>query len=129
MPSRCLAIVLWIAVINVALSPTGAALAGSDDIFTGKAVYYSLNYSGRVASGGQYDPAKFTAAHKTLPFGTRLLVTDLKTSRSVTVIVNDRGPFNRGCVIDLSFAAARALKMISRGIITVKVVRAAVADE
>ena len=87
--------------------------------FTGIAAYYDTNYKGRTASGERYDPNKFTAAHKTLPFGTRLRVTDSKTRRSVVVVVNDRGPFNKGRVIDLSLAAAKTLRMTGRGLIRV----------
>ncbi len=84
--------------------------------FTGTAVYYSIDYRGRTASGAHYDPTKFTAAHRTLPFGTHVRVTDLKTRRSVVVVVNDRGPFNKGRMIDLSLAAAKELRMINRGV-------------
>ncbi len=84
--------------------------------FSGVAAYYSKGYSGRVASGGRYDPSKFTAAHKTLPFGTRVRVTDRKTNRSVVVTITDRGPFNKGRVIDLSLAAAKELHMMGRGL-------------
>ena len=72
---------------------------------------------------GRRRPASVTirknspAAHRTLPFGTRLRVTDPKTHRSVVVIVNDRGPFTKGRVIDLSLAAAKALRMTGRGLI------------
>ena len=61
-----------------------------------------------------------TAAHKTLPFGTRVRITDPKTGRSVTVLINDRGPFGKHRVLDVSPSAARALGMISRGVIYVK---------
>jgi rare lipoprotein A len=61
-----------------------------------------------------------TAANKTLPFGTRVRVTDPKTGRSVVVTINDRGPFNRGRVLDLCTRAARALGMIDRGVIYVR---------
>jgi rare lipoprotein A (peptidoglycan hydrolase) len=87
--------------------------------FTGIAAFYDTNYKGRTASGERYDPNKFTAAHRTLPFGTRLRVTDPKTRRSVVVVVNDRGPFNKGRVIDLSLAAAKTLRMTGRGLIKV----------
>ena len=60
-----------------------------------------------------------TAAHRTLPFGTRLRVTDPKTGRSVTVLINDRGPFGQHRVLDVSPSAARALGMMSRGVIFV----------
>jgi rare lipoprotein A len=86
--------------------------------FAGMCAFYSE--SGRVASGGRFDPNSMTAAHRTLPFGTKVRVTDPKTGRSVIVTVNDRGPFGKGRVIDLSLAAARALGMIDRGIIYVR---------
>ncbi len=94
---------------------SGQAFAQEPQQFSGLAVYYSKDYEGIVASGEPYDPKKFTAAHRTLPFGTRVLVTDPKTQRSVEVVVNDRGPFNKGYVIDLSLAAAEELGMIDRG--------------
>jgi rare lipoprotein A len=97
----------------------GPAAAQDPQRFTGLAAYYSKNYEGIVSSGERYDPNKFTAAHRTLPFGTRLLVTDVRTHRSVTVIVNDRGPFTKGRVLDLSLAAAKELRMTGRGLIKV----------
>ena len=87
--------------------------------FAGTAAFYSKGYQGRVASGAHYDPTKLTAAHRTLPFGTRVRVTDRRTHRSVVVTVNDRGPFNKGRVIDLSLAAAKELHMVGRGLIKV----------
>lgn len=87
--------------------------------FSGLASFYDKDYSGKTASGARYDGRKFTAAHRTLPFGTRVRVTDKSTHRSVTVIVNDRGPFIKGRVIDLSYAAARALRMEERGLVQV----------
>jgi rare lipoprotein A len=96
----------------------GAKGQGSRE-FSGFASHYGKGYSGKTASGTPYDPNKFTAAHRTLPFGTTVLVTDKKSRRSVTVVVNDRGPFIKGRVIDLSYAAAQALKMEKRGLIQV----------
>ncbi len=95
------------------------AAAQSSKRLTGIAAYYDVNYKGRTASGVPYDPSKFTAAHKTLPFGTFLKVTDRRTGRSVVVVVNDRGPFNKGRMIDLSLAAAKALRMTGRGLVPV----------
>jgi rare lipoprotein A len=85
--------------------------------FAGRASFYSSG--ARVASGDIFIPEALTAAHKTLPFGTRLRVTDAKTGRSVVVIVNDRGPFIGDRVLDLSLGAARVLGMTSRGVIQV----------
>ena len=84
--------------------------------FSGIAAYYDHHYSGRTASGVRYNPTLMTAAHRTLPFGTRVRVTDRKTGRSIEVVINDRGPFTRGRVIDLSLAAAKELRMIDRGL-------------
>lgn len=84
-----------------------AGQAGARTFF-GMAAYYS----GRGAG--------LTAAHKTLPFGTRLRVTNVKTGRSVVVTINDRGPFNRGRVLDLCTRAARALGMMDQGIARVR---------
>lgn len=98
-----------------------AAHAQDAATFSGKAAYYDPDYKGKTTSGEPYDGAKFTAAHKTLPFGTRLRVTDRKTGRSTLVVVNDRGPFTPGRVIDLSLAAAKEIGMIKRGIIAVTV--------
>jgi rare lipoprotein A len=82
--------------------------------FEGLASYY---WEGtRVASGGHFDPDGLTAAHPSLPFGTRLKVSDPRTGKSVVVTVNDRGPFAHGRVLDLSRGAARALGMESRGV-------------
>jgi rare lipoprotein A len=96
-----------------------AAAAQSPRQFTGVAAFYSSDYSGRTARGDKYDPKKFTAAHRSLPFGTRLRVTDPKSRRSVVVVVNDRGPFTKGRVLDLSLAAAKALHMTGRGLMKV----------
>lgn len=78
-------------------------------------------YDTKTASGEIFDPHKMTAAHRTLPFGTRLRVTDVSTGRSVTVRVNDRGPFVRGRIVDLSYSAAQRLGIIKKGVARVKV--------
>ena len=113
-------------IIGLAVLASAAALlscsAYADQLhkFGGTASYYNIDYKGRVASGARYDPEKFTAAHKSLPFGTRVRVTCPKTGRSVTVTINDRGPFSPRRVLDLSYAAAQALHMIDRGLIKVE---------
>jgi rare lipoprotein A len=108
----------WLA-LGAALLAAGTASASDVGNFSGPAAYYSEDYKGRTASGADYDPNKFTCAHRTLPFGTRLRVTDRRSHRSVVVVVNDRGPFNKGRMIDLSLAAAKALRMTGRGVIAV----------
>jgi peptidoglycan lytic transglycosylase len=112
-PKLCLAAGL---ACSIAGTP---AFAQGPKKFSGTAAYYTKGYKGRVASGGHYDATRLTAAHKTLPFGTRVRITDRRTHRSVVVTITDRGPFNKGRVIDLSYAAAQQLHMISRGIIKV----------
>jgi rare lipoprotein A len=74
----------------------------------------------RTASGERFDTHELTAAHRTLPFGTRLRVTSVATGRSVTVRVNDRGPFVPGRVVDVSYSAAETLGMVGGGIAKVK---------
>jgi rare lipoprotein A len=94
---------LMFAVPAICLTLAGAAKAES-----GIASVYS--YAGsRTASGERAVPSGFTAAHRTLPFGTKVLVTNRRTGKSVVVRINDRGPFIRGRVIDLTPAGARAL--------------------
>ena len=86
------------------------------------ASYYAHNYHGRkTASGETYNMHEMTAAHRRLPFGTRVRVTNLDNNSSVLVRINDRGPFVRGRVIDLSLAAARKLDMVRSGVAKVEV--------
>lgn len=80
----------------------------------GMASYYG--YRSKTANGEMMNPSAMTAAHKTLPFGTRVRVTRVDTGRSVTVTINDRGPFVRGRIIDLSRAAAGSLGMTGAGV-------------
>lgn len=88
----------------------------------GVASWYGAKHHGkRTASGEIYDMDRLTAAHPSLPFGTVVEVTNLENGRRVEVRVNDRGPFGRGRIIDLSRAAARELGMIARGVARVKI--------
>jgi len=88
----------------------------------GMASWYGAPHHGRrTASGEVFDMHQLTAAHKTLPFGTRLLVTNRDTSQSVEVRVNDRGPFVGGRILDVSYAAARLLGAVGPGLIPVRV--------
>ena len=87
----------------------------------GIASYYGGALRGsRTANGERFDPAAFTAAHRTLTFGTCLRVENLDNGRSVQVRINDRGPFVQGRIVDVSEAAARALDFIQRGVARVK---------
>jgi peptidoglycan lytic transglycosylase len=88
------------------------------------ATYYGKEFAGhRTASGERFNPGAMTAAHRTLPFGTRVRVTNSHTGRSVIVRINDRGPFVKGRSIDLSSGAARAIGMGSTGNVRMEVLR------
>ncbi|MBR1217030.1 septal ring lytic transglycosylase RlpA family protein [Bradyrhizobium sp. U87765 SZCCT0131] len=90
------------------------ASIGSGHSFSGMASYYGNEAGSRTASGQRFNQNALTAAHRTLPFGTRLKVTH--AGRSVVVTINDRGPFIRGRVLDLSTGAARAVGLTGRGV-------------
>jgi rare lipoprotein A len=120
MGKRVRKIAIRVAVQAVALAGASAC-AGSREaapvMAAGEASYYADKFNGRpTASGEAYDPNALTAAHRTLPFGTRVRVTDVVSGRSVVVRINDRGPWRKQRVIDLSRAAARKLGLIQRGI-------------
>jgi rare lipoprotein A len=98
----------------VAMQP-GPAISASC-YQTGTASWYGPNFHGRTAASGEtYNQNAMTAAHKTLPFGTKVKVTNQKTGKSVTVRITDRGPYYGGRIIDLSKAAARKLGIIQAG--------------
>lgn len=102
---------------------TATAPDGSTHALSGKASWYGPGFQGRqTANGETFDTRQFTAAHKTMPFGTMIRVVDPATEKSVVVRINDRGPFSPGRVIDLSEAAAEDLDMKQRGIIHVELV-------
>ncbi|QCC84634.1 septal ring lytic transglycosylase RlpA family protein [Desulfovibrio desulfuricans] len=91
--------------------------AQESEIMSGKASWYGRDFhGGSTASGLDYDMYTFTAAHRTLPMGTVVRVTDQQNGKSVMVCVTDRGPFVRGRIIDLSFAAAQQIDIDDRGI-------------
>jgi len=88
----------------------------------GFASYYASRFhGGTMASGWRYDEKALTAAHRTLPFGTRVRVTNLGNGRSVVVTILDRGPFTRGRIIDVSRRAARKLDFVRDGTARVRV--------
>ncbi len=92
-------------------------------VIKGYASYYGDEFDGRrTANGDIFSQRKFTAAHKSLPFGTKVKVTNLNNGLSVIVIINDRGPFVQGRVIDLSKAAAEKIDMLSSGVVPVEIV-------
>ena len=88
----------------------------------GLASFYADKYDGRVTASGEiFDQKKMTAAHRTFPFGTKVKVTNIKNKKTITVVINDRGPFVDDRVIDLSKAGAKKLDFISAGVAQVKV--------
>ncbi|MFN2366774.1 MAG: septal ring lytic transglycosylase RlpA family protein, partial [Desulfurivibrionaceae bacterium] len=89
---------------------------------TGKASYYSMKYqSRRTASGKRFNNLAKTAAHRTLPFGTRVRVINIKNGKSVTVTVTDRGPYVKGRIIDLTRAAFSKIGDLDRGTVKVRI--------
>jgi len=91
-------------------------------VVTGRASWYGGFHQGLLtASGERYDMNALTAAHRSLPFGTRIRVVNLANDRSVVVRVNDRGPTVPGRILDLSYAAARALDAVGAGVIPVQI--------
>jgi rare lipoprotein A len=120
----------WIVVIFLALSITcgcavhrrGSIPPQAERVEVGWASWYGKDFHGRrTASGAVYDMYQLTAAHKALPLGTSAMVTHLDNGKSVLVTINDRGPFVRGRIIDLSYAAAQALGMVEEGVAKVRV--------
>jgi rare lipoprotein A len=106
-----------------------ASCGGTKSTFTqsGQGSYYADKFAGkRTASGAPYRPGKLTAAHNTLPFGTKIKVTNAKTGRSVKVTVNDRGPHVKGRIVDLSKKAANKIGLVDAGVapVQLKVVKA-----
>lgn len=106
----------------VATPSPGRPPAPRPDAFqeTGVASWYGRQHHGkRTASGEPYDMNALTAAHRSLPLGTRVVVTNLDNGRSIEVRINDRGPYTDGRVIDLSYAAARRLGAVGAGVVRV----------
>ncbi|MGH7773863.1 MAG: septal ring lytic transglycosylase RlpA family protein [Candidatus Binatia bacterium] len=141
MPIPLIPFNLWLTIISYRLSPlillffsTACSLPPTKVKFpvlpppetratqTGIASWYGPGFHGQpTASGVIYDQHELTAAHQTLPLGTRVMVTNLNNGRSSEVTINDRGPFAKGRIIDLSYAAAQILGMIGPGTIPVRV--------
>ena len=102
-------------------TPVTESLPSSVHQLEGMASYYADEFHGRKTSNGEiYDMHELTAAHRTLPFDTKIRVTNLENGKSVVVRVNDRGPFKDNRVLDLSYAAARELGLIANGTAQVK---------
>jgi rare lipoprotein A len=113
-----------VVVLGLLAALAGCSTVGSGSVATetGKASYYGDRHHGRkTASGERFDQHALTAAHRSLPFGTRVRVTNLNNERSVVLRINDRGPFVRGRIIDVSRAAAERLGMLRAGVVPVRV--------
>jgi 3D (Asp-Asp-Asp) domain-containing protein len=107
---------------NWSLPEDGAHAAVTGGSRLGRASWYGPRFHGNpTASGETFDMNQLTAAHRTLPLGTRALVHNLENDRSVVVRINDRGPYIAGRDIDLSYGAARALGMVSPGVAKVEI--------
>ncbi len=106
---------------GLAFASMSTFAAAKGTVQTGIASYYHDSLHGnKTASGQVYDKTRLSAAHKTLPLGSKVRVTDVKTGKSIVVRVNDRGPFVKGRIIDLSRRAAKELGIVKRGIAKVK---------
>lgn len=113
--TSCLAVLLIAITVN-------SAFANDIDGQQGVASYYSDRFQGALtASGEAFDQQALTAAHPSLPFGSKVLVTRPDTGQEVEVLINDRGPFVQGRIIDLSKRAARTLGMLRRGTVPVMI--------
>ena len=121
----------WLLVaFALAFGACGPSKAKKDDsgrkyppgVQVGKGTWYGGKWHGRATANGEtYDKFSMTAAHKTLPFNTRVKVTNLDNGRSVILRINNRGPYGKGRIIDVSEKAARELDMIEAGVVPVRV--------
>jgi rare lipoprotein A len=113
---------VWVAALASLALWTTAQAAGIVAVEEGMASYYADSLDGnKTASGQPYDKDAYTAAHRKLGFGTRVRVTYLKTGRSVEVVINDRGPYAKHRIIDLSAAAAQRIGLTEDGKVKIEV--------
>jgi rare lipoprotein A len=110
---------MMICMLLVCTLMSGMAETTPTQVEHGKATYYSQTCRNITSSGERLHPEKLTCAHKVFPFGTLLKVTNKKNGKSVVVKVNDRGPFVKGRIVDLSWSAARELDMLKAGVVDV----------
>jgi rare lipoprotein A len=104
------------ALVILFASISGCARRIPTESYEGIASYYAMEHHGKkTASGERFNMYSYTAAHKTLPFGSKVKVINLSNGRSVIVRINDRGPFRKNRIIDLSWAAAKKLKFLREG--------------
>jgi rare lipoprotein A len=113
-------VIMSLMVFFSTVTPTEALQMGF--IQKGKASYYASKFDGRRTSNGErVNSLALEAAHRTLPFNTMVEITNLANDRSIIVRINDRGPFSKGRILDVTHAAAKALGMIQRGVANVKI--------
>lgn len=116
-PLVAIGLAALVAIASGCASARRSPVTPSDIAQVGQASWYGIEERGRLTANGEtMDPTQLTAAHRELPFGTLVAVTDLDTGRRVEVRINDRGPFISGRIIDLSHEAARRLGIIERGL-------------
>lgn len=116
----CALALLMLAACSSTPKSGGSVASGHSE--SGQASFYGNEFHGRkTANGERFDQAKLTAAHRTLPFGTRLKVTNTENGKSVLVRVNDRGPFVKGRIIDLSSSAFKTIASINAGVAPVRI--------
>jgi rare lipoprotein A len=114
--------VMWLAACSLPASRIPPPVTAPRASQHGIASWYGPGFHGKTtASGAIYNQHDLTAAHQTLPLGTRVLVTNLDNGKSIEVLINDRGPFAKGRIIDLSYAAGESLGMIGPGTIPVRI--------
>lgn len=115
-------LVIGLSGLLLGCTSTGSMAHESGATATGMASYYADKFDGRTTANGEtFDNDAYTAAHRTLPFGTRVRVTRTDTGDQVTVRINDRGPFVGGRIIDLSQRAARDIDMLADGLAEVRI--------
>ncbi|CAA6809971.1 MAG: Rare lipoprotein A precursor [uncultured Sulfurovum sp.] len=109
-------------ILTLLFAFSAPAYAKNKKVQIGKGSWYGKRFQGRLtANGERYNMYAYTAAHKTLPFNTMVKVTNLKNNRSIIVRINDRGPYIKGRIIDLSYLAAKKLGYVNRGVAKLKV--------
>src|SRR3954466_7539912 len=116
-------------ILAVAVLVAAVTLPAKAMIQCGTASWYDEGAGKQSADGGVVDPAALAAAHPSLPFGTRVLVENLKNGRETTVVITDRGPFTGGRVIDLARAAAKQLAFVDGGLAHVRISTLEAGDE
>ena len=117
-----LSLLVWVILLSACHRKTVPASQEVSGTETGLASFYSESYNGKKTANGEiYNSSEYTAAHKKLPFNTKVKVTNLSNGKTVKVRINDRGPFVAGRIIDLTRAAAKKIDMIGAGVTKVKI--------